>query len=355
MSSTKRVRIAQEKPSCDTPSPSRAAKNALQSYISSLPNSLNTIATKLSSTFLAAYSEFIRRDRTVTRLQRDTSKLPHSARFNFNISGSKAIREDPKFAEIVARHETALAAYTEACHQCCLDTAKLELATAQSKACTLLIENIKTCADVYHIYLGANDANVPITNLLHAVLLHDHFLSHTGKSKEEMLENLKSTHPSDPISLVDGSETSSHVQNFHSLCVGLFLTPAETFLQTQQRIDTETAVAQHTKTLLANRFATTVRNAMDIEPTLDERTIKKLIDNAVTSKLRNLSKNSPGSDTPHQKPPSTTAPKQSRRKAAENNSGTDKSKSRNNSTKLTGKSNKKQTTSNNRKQHTRKG
>jgi len=95
MSSTKRVRIDQEKPSCDTPSPSQAAKNALQSYILSLPSSLTTIATKLSSMFLATYSKYIRRDRTVTRLQRDNSKLPHSARFNFSISGSKTICEDP--------------------------------------------------------------------------------------------------------------------------------------------------------------------------------------------------------------------------------------------------------------------
>ena len=136
--------------------PISATKQELATYISSLPSYLQSIATHDSFKVLKLFADLVRRRHVKERLSKET--IPHSLRFKFELTSSKATKDLPESKALVELTKTALLTFQQDAKAIIQENNDLEILQAKKVVYKVTIDTIAHLAAAYEAFYKHSSA-----------------------------------------------------------------------------------------------------------------------------------------------------------------------------------------------------
>jgi hypothetical protein len=279
------------------PPPARRTKTAPFS-MTSLPDSIRSLASDFERRFAKLKSEMQRKQKALTKLQ-DATYVPKSTNLKFSFKVSKAIKDTDEFANLDSETQTLIRNFQSSMRSKLYNCVGLEQNHLQISSAKLFFNSALAIAKLLLLNQDHRNPTADIDSRFlvllmlerHAIKLSKYQSWHPGHVFESFHAHVDDKNPAHirgtlPNNFADGKKALA--DNLAQVLIFTFITSWEKKQAVIDAKEKNNILEQARRAILVEESTASTAAALDLEDTIDSKTINNLIEEKVSHTTKHL-------------------------------------------------------------------
>ena len=259
----------------DKRSPLQAALLHVESHTASLHEGLSTLLLEKSKSILLQRHKIYSKTMTLSKLEKDETRIPASARIQFKLNVCKEVEDSNEFTELNIRNRAVTEEYTKKLKQHVIEAGKLEITNMKKHLMNSYATALHDVIAIYHVSQNVSSAKTNPTALKLIVESGPTILKHD--SVDDFTEIYRNANNVGDLSQEQRDNINDRRIEITRTIDSIFIQPWDTYLQTYKEQELALSLKKHAREALLEQKTADATAVVDNELPADRTQLQDLI------------------------------------------------------------------------------